>query len=158
MKTIEKLLISKGELGRIYVGQLRLYLWRSLHKSSKVKNPFYPDFEEREIRAGVLRAPDVEVVEDNSGNQIVISRLGEGTSLFDRAGAFGDSNWAYFEIPEGTEIPDGLIITKDSFNKRFNATHYSISPNYTMSKIKFVALLDKLASNAEAQKRKLANG
>lgn len=54
MKTIEKLLISKGQLDRIYVGSLKLYLWRSFHKSAKSRNPFYPDFEEREIRAGVL--------------------------------------------------------------------------------------------------------
>lgn len=158
MKTIEKLLISKGQLDRIYVGSLKLYLWRSLHKESKSKNPFYPDFEEREIRSGVLRAPDVEVTKLENGMEIVKSVLGQGTSLFDRAGAFGDANWVYFEIPEGTEIPFGLIITKDSYNKRFNATHYSISPNYDMPKVQFILLLDTLAKNAEIQKRKLNHG
>ncbi len=158
MKTIEKLLISKGQLDRIYVGNLKLYLWRSLHKSAKSKNPFYPDFEEREIRAGVLRAPDIEVVKLASGTEMVKSVLGQGTSLFDRPGAFGENNWTYFEIPEGTEIPSGLIITKDNYNKRFNATHYSISPNYDMPKFQFIQLLDTLARNAESQKRKLSNG
>ncbi|WP_374693727.1 hypothetical protein [Microbulbifer sp. TB1203] len=58
----------------------------------------------------------------------------------------------------GTEIPNGLIITKDSYNKRFNATHYSISPNYDMPKFQFIQLLDALARNAESHKRKLSNG
>ncbi|MBV2129019.1 hypothetical protein [Arsukibacterium indicum] len=158
MNTIEKLLISRGELERIYVGQLHLYLWRALHNSTKTGNPLYPDFESREVRAGVLRAPDVEVSKDKRGVEQVVSRLGEGTSLFDKPGAFGAGNWTYFEIPEGTQIPSGLIITKDSYNRRFNATHYSISPNYTMPKAQFIALLDQLARNAEAQRRKLSNG
>lgn len=158
MKTIEKLLISKGQLDRIYVGKLKLYLWRALHKESKSKNPLYPDFEEREIRAGVLRAPDIEVVQTESGLEMVLSALGKGTSLFDRPGAFGDANWTYFEIPKGTEIPDGLIITKDSYNKRFKATHYSVSPNYNMPKFQFIQLLDRLARNAEARLRDSNNG
>ncbi|MET1255315.1 hypothetical protein [Aliikangiella maris] len=157
MKTIENLLISKGQLDRIYVGSLTLFLWRSLHKNSNSKNPLYPDFEEREIRSGVLRAPDVEVVKSENGVEIVKSLLGQGTSLFDRTGAFGDVSWTYFEIPEGTEIPVGLIITKDSYNKRFNATHYSISPNHDMPKTQFIRLLDQLARNAESRKRKLSN-
>lgn len=157
MKTIEKLLISKGQLDRIYLGTLKLYLWRSLHKSSTSRNPLYPDFEEREIRTGVLRAPDVEVVRQEDGLEIVKSVIGKGTSLFDRSGAFGEANWTYFEIPEDTEIPSGLIITKDSYNKRFDATHYSISPNFDMPKTRFIQLLDQLAINAEKQKRKQAN-
>jgi hypothetical protein len=44
MKTIENLLISQGEIDRIYKGELTLYLWRALHKSVKIKNPLYPDF------------------------------------------------------------------------------------------------------------------
>jgi len=100
MKTIANLLISKGQLDRVYVGSLKLFLWRALHKSSKSKNPLYPDFEEREVRAGVLRAPDVEVIKQKNGTELVKSVLGQGTSLFDRPGAFGEDNWTYFEIPE----------------------------------------------------------
>lgn len=77
--------------------------------------------------------------------------------MFDRSGVFGEANWTYFEIPEDTEIPSGLIITKDSYNKRFDATHYSISPNFDMPKTRFIQLLDQLAINAEKQKRKQAN-
>lgn len=157
MKTIENLLISKGELERIYTGTLKLYLWRSLHKDSDSANPLYPDFEPREIR-GILRAPDVIVEPDIRGVPQVISNLGQGTSLFDRSGTFGAKNWLYYEIPEGTEIPKGLIITKDSYNKKYKATHYTISPNYTMPKAQFIKLLDELAHNAQSQLSKVNNG
>src|SRR3954468_9440975 len=140
MKTIESLLISRGELDRIYTGSVRLWLWRALHKKVTVANPLYPDFVAREIR-GILRAPDLET-KVIGGTEHVVSRLGQGTSLFDRQGVFGAGNWTYFEIPAGTEIPVGLIITKDAFNEKYRATHYSISPNFTMPKTQFVGLLD----------------
>jgi hypothetical protein len=69
-------------------------------------------------------------------------------------GVFGLGMWTYFEIPAGTMIPPGLIITKDDYNARYQATHYSISPNYTMPKKQFTALLDQLAESARAQVRK----
>ncbi len=83
------MLISKGQLDRIYIGTSKLYLWRSLHKNSKSRNPLYPDFEEREIRARVLRVPNVETITLPKGVEIVQSTLGQRTSLFDRPGAFG---------------------------------------------------------------------
>ena len=157
MKTIENLLISQGEIDRIYKGELTLYLWRALHKSVKIKNPLYPDFYPRQVRAGVLRAPDVEV-KPIGGIEHVIARLGQGTSMFDRPNVFGLTHWIYIEIPEGTKIPNGLIITKDTYYNKYKATHYSLSPNYTMPKAQFIRLLDELAQNAISQKRKVQNG
>lgn len=109
------------------------------------------------IRTGVLRGPDVEI-KSVSGIPHVISKLGQGTSLFDKPGVFGENNWMYFEIPEGTKIPEGLIITKDAYNPKYKATHYSISPNYTMPKQLFIKLLDKLAENAQEQLRNTRHG
>lgn len=157
MQTIENLLISRGELDRIYIGNLNLYLWRALHTSSDASNPLYPDFQPRQIRTGHVRAPDVEIKLIN-GVEYVVARLGDGTSLFDAHGVFGPNNWTYFEIPAGTEIPRGLIITKDAYNKKYRATHYSISPNYMMPKRTFIQLLDHLAQNAKLRKARMANG
>jgi hypothetical protein len=157
METLENLLIGRGELSRIYTGQMRLFLWRALHRASTTANPLYPDFEPREIRAGVLRAPDV-TVQIRGGTPFVIARLGEGTSLFDRAGAFGHENWTYFEIPKGTVIPDGLIIVKDDYNKKYKATHYSLSPNQDMTQMQFMQLLDQLARNAIQLAKKVGHG
>lgn len=157
MKTIESVLISQGDLERIYVGELKLFLWRSLHKEVQVTNPLYPDFEPREVRAGIMRAPDVET-KTISGKIYVIAKLGQGTSLFDKPGTFGHKHWTYFEIPEGTEIPPGLIIVKDAYNKKYKATHYSLSPNSTMPKKRFTQLLDQLVRNAVARKGQLNHG
>lgn len=156
MKTIEDVLISRNQLDRIYKGTTGLRLWRALHKQATVANPLYPDFEPRLVR-NTLRPPDVQVRVEG-GVENVVSRLGDGTSLFDREGVFAGDNWTYFEIPAGTEIPVGLIIVKDKFNERFQATHYSISPNFTMPKTQFMALLDALATNATAMASKAANG
>ena len=98
----------------------------------------------------MLRAPDVEINGD-----LVVARLGEGTSLFDRPDVFGQKGWQYFEIPRGTLIPDGLIITKDRYSEKYRAAHFTISPNYTMTKEKFVWLLDQLARNARAAQKKI---
>lgn len=157
MQTIEALLISLGELDRIYTGESRLILWRALHKSSVAINPLYPDFDAREVRAGVLRAPDVEIRNVN-GVPHVMARLGQGTSLFDRQGVFGHKHWQYVEIPQGTVIPQGLIITRDDYNPKYDATHHSISPNFTMPKAAFMQLLDQLARNALTAQRKQGNG
>jgi len=66
----------------------------------------------------VLRAPDAEI-KPLGGIEHVMSKLGQGTSLFDRPGTFGERNWKYFEIPEAAEIPNGLIITLDDYNPKY---------------------------------------
>ncbi|MGL6159976.1 hypothetical protein [Microbulbifer sp.] len=66
----------------------------------------------------------------------------------------GFKNFEYFEIPAGTEIPTGLIIIKGEYNQKYKATHYSICPNHRMRKDLFIRLLDRLAYNAQFQKRK----
>jgi hypothetical protein len=50
-----------------------------------------------------------------------------------------------------------LVIIKGEYNKKYKATHYSVCPNYRMRKDSFVLLLDKLALNAQFQKRKNRN-
>jgi len=71
---------------------------------------------------------------------------------------FGSAYWTNFELPKGTKIPSGLIITKDDFNTKYNATHYTLSPDYTMPKTKFIRLLDELARNAKIRKAMIENG
>jgi hypothetical protein len=156
MKTLENILVSRGELDSIYDGQSGLNLWRAMHKDSTGKNPLLPDFYPRMVR-GSLRRPDI-VIKEIGGVEYVEAEVAKGTSLFNKAGAFGFKNFDYFEIPSGTEIPVGLIIIKGEFNKKYGATHYSICPNFRMRKDLFVSLLDRLAINAQFQKRKRKNG
>lgn len=127
-----------------------------VHKDSFSGNPLYPDFYPRMVR-GSLRRPDI-TIKEIGGIEYVEAELDKGTSLFDKSGTFGFKNFDYFEIPAGTEIPNGLIIIKGEFNQKYNATHYSICPNYRMRKDYFVNLLDRLAMNARIQKGRKGNG
>jgi len=52
-------------------------------------------------------------------------------------------------IPQGTVIPDSLIIRNTGYNKRFEATHYQIeSAAKTMRMDSYKGALDNLARNA----------
>lgn len=156
MKTLEAILIGRGDLDAIYSGDSGLHLWRAIHKEGGGKNPLYPDFHRRVVR-GTVRNPDI-TVREIGGVEYVEAELTKGTSLFDKQGTFGHKYFEYFEIPAGTVIPNGLIIIKGEFNQKYQATHYSICPNHRMRKTEFVALLDILALNAQSQKRRLGNG
>lgn len=70
-----------------------------------------------------------------------------GTSLFDRSGVLKRADFDFF-LPEGTEIPPELKISKDEFNKRLQATHYSIMPATPMFKEVLMGKLDNLTRNA----------
>ena len=96
-------------------------------------------------------------IKEIGGVDYVEAEPGQGTSLFDKSGTFGFKHFDYFEIPAGTEIPAGLIIIRGEYDKKYEATHYSICPNHRMKKDLFVALLDLLALNAQLQKRKAGN-
>ena len=82
----------------------------------------YPDFEARRYQSRgrmVEREPDVQVK-----NGFVAP--GGGTSLFDKDAFFGRAHWAYFEIPEGTDIDPMLRIVETGYNERVGANHHQI--------------------------------
>ena len=107
----------------------------------------YPDFYERTLPDGRLREPDVVVFRDTKGDEWV-QELG-GTSLFDKANVFKGKRWLSFEIPQGTVIPESLIIRDTGYNRRFEATHYQIeSAAKTMRMDSYKGALDNLARNA----------
>lgn len=107
----------------------------------------YPDFYEKEIGPGRVRQPDVEMVQDDEGHEWV--RAGGGTSLFDVRGIFKGKSWLSFTIPQGTEIPDSLVIRRTHYSDKFQATHYQIEARARMMrKDAFQGALDNLARNA----------
>ncbi|RCU50869.1 hypothetical protein DU002_05960 [Corallincola holothuriorum] len=151
MITLEEIIVRRGDIEKIYRSERPLTLWRGLHNSevNSKSNPLYPDFYRKTLPNGDIREPDVTVVKDEeSGKEIVFSEEGVGTSLVDKEGIFGHKNWQYFTIPKGTHIPEELVITKDHYIARKKCWHYSISPNYSMSKEELISALDKLAYNA----------
>jgi hypothetical protein len=105
-----------------------------------------PTFYPKPLPNGRVREADV-VMESIDGIEWV--RSGGGTSLFDRPNVFAAAGWASFEIPEGTPIPDSLVIRNTGFNKRFKSTHYQIeSRAQLMTKTAMRGALDNLARSA----------
>ena len=120
----------------------------------------------RELRKGQFRPADV-TIEQRNGIDYIIPKISkktshgiwkaQGTSLFDRSNTFVGKNWEYIEIPEGTKIPVGLLIIKDDYNERFEATHYSIVPDHAMSLKAFKLLIDSLLKNIEIRRGQQKN-
>lgn len=147
MKTLEDILISRGQLEKIYRGKLGIYLWRGLNIDDERNNPLYPDLAPRTLPSGDIRQPDVDT-EDRDGELWVKAEIGKGTSTVDKEGIFGYKKWEYFLIPGDVEIPDEIIITKDFYMTKKKCWHYSISPNEDMLVSDFLKALDKLARRA----------
>ena len=149
MITLEEIIISRGDMEKIYRSDISLTLWRAVNKNGpKLTNPLHPDLKERILPNGRVRLADVSIY-SKDGVLFVKSEESRGTSLSDKEGLFGNKNWDYVVIPAGTTIPQELIITKDHHIPKRKSWHYSISPNYDMPVTKFLQALDQLAINAK---------
>jgi hypothetical protein len=149
MITLEEIIISRGDLEKIYRSKISLTLWRAVNKwGDQPSNPLYPDFKERNLPNGRVRLADVATYSKN-GVLYVKSEESRGTSLSDKEGLLGQKNWDYIVIPAGTHVPPELIITKDHFIPQKKSWHYSISLNFDMPVSKFLWALDQLARNAK---------
>ena len=158
MRTIEKILIGRGEIERIYRGRASLALWRAYRKDEVVRNPLYPTIEKKQIRPNEYRDPDI-VTKPTRFGRFVVAQVRQGTSLMDVPNGFGTMEWAYVVLPAGVEIPPELIITKDHFMKKQGCFHYTVGPNFSMKLDRFLAALDLLAFNANIKLVKdLAHG
>ncbi len=116
----------------------------------------YPDFEDRQLPNGKIRNADIDKFSDANGDQWI--KAGKGTSLFDRANVFTKKGWLSFTIPNGTVIPDSLIIPFTGHNKMFSANHYQIECKAKVMRMDaFKGALDNLARNAIVQSIALAN-
>lgn len=121
-----------------------------------VPGVLFPDFYRRKI-GDDWRDPDVDMLTDDKGVEWV--KEGGGTSLFDKRGVFASKAWRYFDIPEGTDIPDSLVVRKTGWNKKFQADHWQIEVRTgMMMKTAMQGELETLARNAIARSVELAKG
>jgi len=135
-------------------------MWRSVRKEdfpdgvSRDGKPapgvLYPSFEPRLIPgANRVRPADVETFTSDEGEFV---RSGGGTSLFDRKNVFGAKYWFYFDIPNGTEVPDSLFLKGPDYNSRYEANHYQIEPRARIMRVDaYKGALDNFARNAIAR-------
>lgn len=127
----------------------------TIMESQPAPEILYPDFEERLLPSGKVRKADIDTFADANGQQWV--KAGKGTSLFDRANVFKAKGWLSFEIPQGTVIPDSLLVRLTDHNDRYNANHFQIeSLAKTMRLDAFKGALDNLARNAIARSIEVA--
>lgn len=112
----------------------------------------YPDFEPRLLPSGKRRQADVTLSEDKQW-----VKSGGGTSLFDRPDVFKAKGWSTFAIPNGTVVPDSLVVRFTGFNQSFQANHYQIESRTELMRVEaFKGALDNLARNAVVRSIELA--
>ena len=135
--------IEKRELGELFDSKydLNINLYRGLKPNSS-RNALYPILKSFLLSNGRVRKEDIRTYQ--KGGTLWVDCKSGGISLFDRYGVPVKS-WRYLLLKAGTKIPLGLVITKDDYKKNFNATHYTIRPNWDMPLSKFCMLLDELA-------------
>lgn len=138
----------------------KVTVWRSVHKEDypngtivdgkAIAGVLYPSFNDQIInsgpRKGSVRLADVECFVSLGVGHV---KTGGGTSLFDRNNVFGTKYWLSFEIPEGTVIPDSLLLTGPVWNEQRQANHYQIECKTRVMRLDaFKGALDNLARNA----------
>ncbi|WP_457328531.1 Tse2 family ADP-ribosyltransferase toxin [Rhizobacter sp. P5_C2] len=80
-----------------------------------------------------------------------------GTSVFDSAKALRRAD-GDFHIPAGTDIPPDLKVSKDAYNDRLKAIHYTIMPAKPMFKDALLGSLDNFVRNAIRRQYEAARG
>lgn len=143
---LKDVLIELGCIERYFGNRAPVNLWRA----KKVKAPIQELFtlvESEVIRPrGAPRQPDITIEND----WVKVRNRPRGISTFDKPDTF-KGKWEYFKIPAGTVLPEGLAIVKDSYNKAFGATHYTIAPDYDMSLTLFKKKLNDLLALITAE-------
>ena len=102
-----------------------------------------------------VRPDDVATVDEKNPDGSVTRYVlpGGGISTFNRdwrdtLGKERAEATKMWKIPAGTALPARIRITKDKWNSRFRATHYSIAPAYKMKLSEFIEALTELGKSA----------
>ena len=115
----------------------------ALAKAIEIAPILHPTFEVTAGGSGRSRPPDI--APNKHTGQYEPDQ--GGTSVFGRPWVLKRAD-GDFLIPEGTDIPPGLKISKDKYNDRLKATHYTIMPATPMFKVVLTGKLDHLVRNA----------
>lgn len=141
---LKDVLISKGQVDRIFEGSVPINLWRALNKKSNTE--IFNFIEEPTILSnGRPRAADIKIEQRNGVKWVSVKNRPRGLSTFDKPGLPKGKDWEYYKIPKGTLLPEGIAIVKDEYNTVLGAHHYTIAPAYDMPLSQFKAKLDQLA-------------
>ena len=146
-EVLKDILISTGDIDR-YFEESPTNLWRA--KKIKDKESLLGLVEDDKILSnGKVRPADITISLRNDTKWVLCKPAPRGISTFDRPDTFKGSSWEYYKIPKGTKLPTGLAIVKDNYNRRVDATHYTIAPAHDMPLSNFKLLLNQLAALIE---------
>ncbi|HHL2373661.1 TPA: type VI secretion system effector Tse2 [Pseudomonas aeruginosa] len=137
-----------------YDGDVGRYLRpdKELAEAAEVAPPLHPTFDSPNTPGVPARAPDIV-----AGRDGLYAPDTGGTSVFDRAGVLRRAD-GDFVIPDGTDIPPDLKVKQDSYNKRLQATHYTIMPAKPMYREVLMGQLDNFVRNAIRRQWEKARG
>ncbi|GLS24305.1 hypothetical protein [Marinibactrum halimedae] len=144
MLTLKDVLIEAGEIDKYFGNTAPVNLWRA-RKLNKKQIGLFDLVEEDQVRNGNIRPADV-TIEDGI---VKVKNRPRGASTFDKPDVFNRGNWEYYKIPQNMQLPEGLVIVKDKYNKSLGATHYTIAPKNDMPIQQFRSLLNQLAAKLE---------
>ena len=125
---------------------------QELAEAAEVAPLLHPTFDSPNTPGVPARAPDIV-----AGRDGLYAPDTGGTSVFDRAGVLRRAD-GDFVIPDGTDIPPDLKVKQDSYNKRLQATHYTIMPAKPMYREVLMGQLDNFVRNAIRRQWEKARG
>jgi hypothetical protein len=154
-ETLRDLYARMGLADRYYDGATPTELWRSQSPKDFKREAFilthHPGYTRKD---GQQRLPDVKIEERDGklwvlGCQCVYG-AGDyrGISVFDERVTWLGPDWVNCRIPKGTPIPENFAVTKDRYQPRYGATHYTIAPKNDMPLELFIQSLKIVASKA----------
>ncbi|MCV4047100.1 type VI secretion system effector Tse2 [Pseudomonas aeruginosa] len=137
-----------------YDGDVGRYLRpdKELAEAAEVAPLLHPTFDSPNTPGVPARAPDIV-----AGRDGLYAPDTGGTSVFDRAAVLRRAD-GDFVIPDGTDIPPDLKVKQDSYNKRLQATHYTIMPAKPMYREVLMGQLDNFVRNAIRRQWEKARG
>jgi hypothetical protein len=146
-RTLKEVLRSMGEEATYFDGKVPVNLWRGLREG--LGGGLFDLIEEVFVLStGRLRPADITIENKGGTAWVSVAPSPRGISTFDKVGVPTGKDWSYYRISAGTELPRGLAIVKDGYNRRMGATHYTIAPAHDMPLEEFKRLLNQLALNA----------
>ena len=143
-----------GKIDRYFEDKTPVDLWRGQKRSNikKGMTPMHPDLEGFTRKDGTVRQPDVKIyLREHDGATMVKGCCGihgdyRGVSTFGSLPQLG-AGFEYYSIPKDTEIPNGLAVTKDEYNRRFGSYHYTFAPTNDMPLSLFLVWLKVVEEN-----------
>lgn len=146
VQALKDVLIEAGEIDRYFDGHAPVPLWRARKKDATTG--IFELVEKEVVREGRRPRPaDITIKPVDGEDWVFVKNFPRGLSTFDKPRVFRGRSWEYYRIEAGTELPHGLAIVRDGYNRAYGAHHYTIAPAWDMKLADFKKLLTILAKS-----------